>query len=108
VRSFDTALRAARERDIAFVRMRVHEQRRVQAALQHELTAIQREILRRSDPTPDQRDLEQPIRAEHATSRRVDNRQPTGGTGQRGPSQPYQPPRYPPSSELRRGFGLSR
>ncbi|GAA2301927.1 hypothetical protein GCM10010149_59030 [Nonomuraea roseoviolacea subsp. roseoviolacea] len=113
VRSFDTALRVARERDIALARLLAHEPRRVEAAARHELIAIQRETARRGDLTPDQRDLEQLIRAEYAASRRADARQKAnqrthGGTEQRGPSQAYQPPIRRFSSEPHRGHDLSR
>lgn len=108
LRTFDVSLRAARERDVARARVHVHEQRRAQAAAQHELIAIQREIVG-IDLAPDQRDLEQ-----LGTSRHADARQETGphdhggGIEQRGPSQAYQPPRRPNGNEPRRGQGLSR
>ncbi|MBT2234431.1 MobF family relaxase [Nonomuraea sp. NEAU-A123] len=112
-RTFDSALRAARERDVALAQMRAHEHRKAHAAAQQELTAIQSEIMRRIDLPPDQRDLEQLIRAEHVTSWRADARQKTGqythrGIDQHDPSQAYQPPHHRSGTEPHRGEGLSR
>ncbi|MFC7591648.1 MobF family relaxase [Nonomuraea antimicrobica] len=111
--TFDTALRAARERDVGLARTRAHEHRRAQAAAQRELTAIQRETVRRMDLPPDQRNLEQPIRTEQATAPSANTSQKTGrqtpgSVERRGPSQEYQPPHPRSSSEPHRGQGLSR
>lgn len=113
LRAFDVSLHTARERDVVRARVHAHEQRRAQNAAQHELTAIQRETIRRIDLAPDERDLEHLSRAEYATSRRAGTRQKTGphahgGIEQRGPSPAYQPPRHPIDNEPHRGHGLSR
>ncbi|MFI6705376.1 MobF family relaxase [Nonomuraea sp. NPDC050478] len=111
-RTFDTALRTARERDVGVVRMLAAEHRRKLAAAQRELTACQGEAVLRMDLTPDQRNLEQLFRAGYA-ARRADARQKTGqrmhgGVEQHGPSQGYQPPGHRSGSEPRHGQGLRR
>ncbi|MFD1547108.1 MobF family relaxase [Nonomuraea guangzhouensis] len=112
MRTFDTALRTAREGDVALARIRAHEHRQAQVAAQQELTAIQREMCR-TDLTPDQRNLERAAQAEQAAAWRADARQKAGRpnpgcTDQRGPSQAYQPPTDHTGGKLDRGRGFSR
>ncbi|MGR6913629.1 MobF family relaxase [[Actinomadura] parvosata] len=112
-RTLDTELHAARQRDVSLAKMRAREHRQAQAAAQRELTAIQNEIMRRIDLPPDQRDLEQLIRAEHTASPHTDIRERTdqripNGTDRRAPGQAYQPPRHHSSNEPTHGRGLSR
>ncbi|MEU8251987.1 MobF family relaxase [Nonomuraea sp. NPDC048916] len=108
VDSFDVRLRAARDSDVATVKMRAQAHRQAHKAAQHELTTIQCEIMRRADLPPDQRDLERAARAEEATAQRADAQLPHSRIDQRGPSQAYQPPTDRTGSVLRRGPGFSR
>ncbi|MGW4791807.1 MobF family relaxase [Nonomuraea sp. NPDC004297] len=111
--ALDSALNTARGRDVALARLHAHKHRRAQAAAQHELTAIQRESVRRIDLTPDQRNLEQLIRAEYVASGRADTHQEAGhqtriGIERRAPSREYLLPHDRPRGEADRGRGLSR
>ncbi|MET8381702.1 MobF family relaxase [Streptosporangium canum] len=105
--SFDISLQAARDSDVDIVKRCAQGLRQAHKAAQRELTTIQREIMRRADLSPDQRDLERAVRAEQATAKRPDAQPPHSRINQRGPSQAYRPPTDRIRSGLRRGSGFS-
>ncbi|WP_181449333.1 MobF family relaxase [Nonomuraea aridisoli] len=65
-RDFDAARRGARSSDVTEAARRAEQARAAWAGLQQELAAARDEAARRADLPPDQRDIEQAARAEHA------------------------------------------
>ncbi|MEU0566810.1 hypothetical protein ABZ297_15660 [Nonomuraea sp. NPDC005983] len=103
-RDFDAAQRGVRGRDVTTAQQRAHTARQGQACAQHELTAVQQELVRRADLPPDRREVEQTARAEHAergererqaAAERGPERPAPGRASRRDRTQAYRPPPGP-------------
>lgn len=97
-RDFDAVQRGARTRDVTAAARRADEARAAQVRHQRELDVLKNEVSRRADLSPNRREIEQAVRAEHAEERRQTSAEHDSGRAtstrpsQRSRSTNYQPP----------------